>query len=116
MPRTEKPSAHALTGRKATAMHALGDRGITSASRAGIDVMARRNALGVPGAANDVKAGNRKGRGAPKPGGSRSCRPQQLRRHQPFAQRLCPIRYALAITHSPPREGFFTPKQEQTCT
>ena len=53
------------------------------------DVMVRRNALGVPGAANDVKADNRKGGGAPKPGGSRFCRPQQLRRHLQFAQRLC---------------------------
>lgn len=58
------------------ARHAPDVRGMQKA-----DVMVRRNALGVPGAANDVKADNRKGGGAPKPGGSRFCRPQQLRRH-----------------------------------
>ena len=34
MPRTEKPSAHALTGRKETATQALGNRGKTKALRA----------------------------------------------------------------------------------
>ena len=66
------------------ARHAPDVRGMQQA-----DVMVRRNALGVPGAANDVKADNRMGGGAPKPGGSRFCRPQQLRRHLQFAQRLC---------------------------